>query len=229
MSVTWLAMNREETHITNSSRTAAISQRALGIAIHDLAQPLCALQGILEMASLSAAHVSDYRSAVAASLTEIARVHELLSFLKAVVQASDMTVDAGCAIAPASILEDAVEDHRRAVGDRRITVLVNCEHPIPDVVGPESGMRQALFCLLTAADSHLDRGSVIEVQLNLCGSFVEMNLKGVPSGSSHGWRVNKNLLLAETIVVRCGGRLDFQMSPFIIKALFPAVNNNIDC
>ncbi|HWF90895.1 MAG TPA: hypothetical protein VN684_01365 [Terriglobales bacterium] len=65
------------TEIPRSSMTAAMSE-----VLHQTAQPLTVLLGILELALLQAETITDYRESVERSLSEVARLVDCLNQAK---------------------------------------------------------------------------------------------------------------------------------------------------
>lgn len=197
--------------------------------MHALAQPLAIVQGTLEIASIGATTVDEYQKAVEESLAQIERAAELLSYVKELVKVN-REPQSSPPVAAISVFEEVFEDLRCVFDDAKVRLVIHCDGAVAESRAEQSHMRQALFYVLQAARSHGGAGSTVDLSANIDGDFLRISIKALSAqGNATALQTlststeARSMALAETIVIRDGGRFSFQAEPFESCLWFPIV------
>jgi K+-sensing histidine kinase KdpD len=140
--------------------------RAVSDGVHDLAQPLTAALGGLELARDSQT-VAEYREAMERALADLEQTLQIMAYVRQLLRAQTPAHDL-TALPVNSILEQTIEDMRIAFEDEGIRVVLRRESTETVMTLPESGFRQIVFSILQGMRSVCSTGDSILIQVT-CG------------------------------------------------------------
>jgi signal transduction histidine kinase len=181
--------------------------KAASRGLHDTAQPLTVLQGLLELALEQARTTEDYRKALTAALSETARVTACFENVRQLVRLQQPAPDV-CAFSISQALQDVLGETRTAeVEFTTATELL--------VYGSQGRVRQALSLLISAvALNALDE---VEILVDAQPLSVEVRL----SVSGETDLLSSNLEMPQLIAASTGGEIRFCETFDAVSLLLP--------
>ena len=229
---TYLPTTSERSAIRNGYYAGATPNllEALSEGMHTMAQPLTVLRATLEIASGNASSISHYQHAIDNSLSEVARVAEVMGFLQELLRIACDTTERSLVDLQA-VVATVHEDLKCVLDTAGVSLQVNVADPLPKVVGSVSGLRQCLFYLMQHALQNCRRGDTIHVEGGTTGGEVEIVIHEIgPDGEAVApWQdrqrrlggVVPSLALAEAWAKGHGGQLQWRAEPFAAGITLP--------
>ena len=221
--------------MTTSSN--ALTSSALSYELHQTAQPLTVLQGMLELALLSARTTEEYRGAIQCAMEQSQRISGSLDLVRKLVHFHQP---------PADLSSFSVSDTVRAVvesvKDNYTVAGVECEfHPPPAghnagldvVIASEERIAGALALILSNLPRWAKTGGTVEVAIELDSQNVRVRIEARQQGDEAGHRATSDpnlmtapLHLARTMVTSSGGSVMQSEPEFSLVISLPKMQYN---
>jgi hypothetical protein len=214
--------------------------------MHAMAQPLTVVQAGLEAILFRGATLEDYKQATEDWLSDMSRSIELLAYVRELIRIHS----AAEAVKPVPLgasIDAAVEDLRKVFDDKQVRLWSRMADRNVAVSGSPQHVRQVFFYILQAAQSCANAGDVVSLQAYclLDGQFVEAKVKITAAAGAKQASVDdpglsiqetgaknalaqpvqpqvaRSLALAEAIVFRQRGELEWVRAPFAVRLRLP--------
>lgn len=227
-----LPANNQMTARSNAQTSSAISYE-----LHQTAQPLTVLQGMLELALLSARTTEEYRGAIQCAMEQSQRISGCLDLVRKLVHFQQP---------PADLSSFSVSDTVRAVvegvQDSYAAAGVDCAfHPLPAghtsgvdvVIASEDRVAGALALILSNLPRWAKTGGTVEVAIELDSQNVRVRIEArqPDANGDRGSASEPNLMtaplhLARTMVTSTGGSVMQAEPEFSVVISLPKMQFN---
>jgi hypothetical protein len=188
--------------------------KAASRGLHDAAQPLTIVQGLLELTLLQARSVEEYRESVEAALVEMARLGDCFERVREIVRlqqpASDVTVFRLSDLVALGLKEPATSGT-----DVHLLRLAG-GHDL--VEASYSRAQHALELMLAAA---LATGHKLEAFVRPQGETFVAVVRTAAVEQTLDEAARSSIELAQIVAASTGGRVDFSETPFSVSLVLP--------
>lgn len=210
---------------TIADRTDLPSDQRLALAVsggmHDLAQPLSAIQIMLEMAMLNARATDPLKGTMEELLTQVERLTSYANYVSELARAHRPANDIGL-FSLSDVAKLAVSDMQPVIIDSGASLSAEIQSSI-FIYGSESRARRIVTNLLAGANEICPKGQNIEFKLFNSGGGLLISLAtDTHEDLDEKPSAKRAFTLAEELVWSFAGRLRLSLHPLLIEVELPA-------
>lgn len=195
--------------------------------LHDVAQPLTVLQGIIELSLMRDRTADEYRMALETALQEVERVTIRLDHVRHLMRLQLPAGDIG-RLSASRAVRTAIDGLRNTMDCTGTEIVLQEQDELRDTVETSEGrVGKALSLVLTAAIQELPQGGRVHASVNPRLDNVLIRIQALtpeaaepPSVGPEAFLV-RNLDLARAIAASAGAELKFTETPFTATLVLP--------
>jgi len=201
--------------------------------MHQMAQPLSAIQASLELALLSPTTAGQYQELAEDTLRHLCAVVESMQFAARLTRFQQPAADLQ-EVRLSVTLEDVISDLRLTLDSAQIQLQIHRCEPEPSLRISATRLRQMLFYVLQVVEGRSQPGDRIQIDIQALESHLVLCIRQTPGENSlpDGAKLSpqaeadRALALAEAIVTGEGGEFGVTTNPLLIVADFPVRPEN---
>jgi hypothetical protein len=198
--------------------------------IHSLVQPLTAAQCLLEFTLHKGGTAADYRASIEKALSELRRISDSITFVRELIRIQQDGSDViTFSLKPA--VRNVIVELQPVLDEAGVQVYMSETDSDPTITMSPMRLRQALFYQLQAAQLSCAPGEALRIEINTIEDTAELRIERTsqPVGQNSAReaepgtsdRIAQALHLAEAIMTKAGGELEFSEVPLSLVAQFP--------
>jgi len=210
--------------------------QTLSSSIHQMAQPLCTIQGLLELALLKPTTAEQYRAIMEDVLGHLRRAAESMQFTASLARFQQPAADVH-EIRLSAALESVVADLQPALDTSQVQLVISRPEDEPSIRISGTRLRKMLFYVLQAVQGCSQPGESVQIDIRACAGHVVLRIHPLskPPGKNDGTDsaqpsqdsvVGRALAMADGIVSYAGGTFRVSTDPLLIVADFPVKREN---
>jgi signal transduction histidine kinase len=192
--------------------------RAASRTLHDAAQPLTVVQGLLELTLLQARSVEEYRESVEAALVEMARVGDCFNKVRQIVRlqqpANDVVV-----FRMYHAVALALQELKVASPDVELLVAPRVDQDF--VAASQSRTHHALSLLLSAATLALNGDRTLHLSFESLNETCVAHVRTTATSKKLHESIASAVEMAQVVGASAGGRIEISEVPFAVSLVLP--------
>ncbi len=192
--------------------------KAASRTLHDAAQPLTVVQGLLELTLLQAKSVEEYRESVEAALVEMARVGDCFNRVRQIVRLQQPANDV-IVFRMYHAVALALQELKAAAPDVEVIVAPRVDQDF--VAASQSRTHHALSLLLSAATLALNGERTLYLSVEPLSETCVARVRTAALNKQLNQSIIAALEMAQVVGASAGGKIEIIEAPFAVSLVLP--------
>ena len=204
----------------------------LSASIHQMAQPLSTIQGLLELALLRPTTAEQYRALTEDVLGHLRRAVEWMQFTASLARFQQPAADVH-EVRLSAALESVVADLQLTLDTSQVQLVFSRPEHEPSIRISGTRLEKMLFYVLQAVQGCSQPGDSVQIDIRASVGHVILRIQPLSMKNgidfaqpSQDSVVGRALAMADTIVSSAGGTFRVSIDPLLIVANFPVKREN---